>query len=430
MVSQAQLISKILITGDFSIITLNNLTDRYFFNYKAEFNYIVNHYNQYRKVPDKITFLNVFPDFDFVDVQEPVGFLLDQVYRDYNASYLATRFNEIKKYLETDQTDKAVEYFLASQADLHQGAVMTCTNLMSDTSRYDHYVDRTSDWSKYYISTGFPELDKIIGGIDRQNEDMVIAARTGNGKSWTLIKMAVAASMQGLTVGIYSGEMSVDKVGYRVDTLLGHIRNSSITRGDLFVQQEYKRYIDSLGISKYGPIKVITPTDINGPANVPALKAFIEREHLDILFVDQYSLLEDTSKSRVQHERVANISTAIKNLQVMSQIPIIAVSQMNRTKNEDGSQDTTQIGLSDKIGQDATVLLMLDFDKEDELLTVNIVKSRDGGDGRKLKYHVDLNLGEFIYIPEGDDMVEADENNIEMSMGYPEIPETNSTDIF
>ena len=422
MVSQAQFISKLITTGDFSVVTLNNLTDKYFFNYKAEFNYIVNHYNQYKKVPDKETFLRMFPDFDYMQVQEPFDFLLDQVYKDYNASYLATRFNEIKRYLESDQTDKAVEYFKQSIEDLHQGAVMTCTDLLKDTSRYDHYMDRTSDWSKYYISTGFPELDRIIGGIDRQNEDMVIAARTGNGKSWTLIKMAVAASMQGMTVGIYSGEMSVDKVGYRVDTLLGHIRNSSITRGDLYVQQEYKRYIESLGISKYGPIKVITPTDINGPANVPALKTFIEREHLDILFIDQYSLLEDTSKSRIMHERVANISTAIKNLQVMTQIPIIAVSQMNRQKNEDGSQDTTQIGLSDKIGQDATVLLMLDFNKEDELLTINIVKSRDGGDGRKLKYHVDLNLGEFIYIPEGDADIESNEGPQTIAARYADLP--------
>ena len=429
MVSQAQFISKIISTGDFSIVTLNNLSDKYFFNYKAEFNYIVNHYSQYKKVPDKETFLRMFPDFDYMQVQEPFDFLLEQVYNDYNASYLATRFNEIKRYLESDQTEKAVEYFKQSIEDLHQGAVMTCTDLLQDTSRYDHYVDRTTDWNKYYISTGFPELDRIIGGIDRQNEDMVIAARTGNGKSWTLIKMAVAASMQGLTVGIYSGEMSVDKVGYRVDTLLGHIRNSSITRGDLYIQQEYKRYIDSLGISKYGPIKVITPTDINGPANVPALKTFIEREHLDILFVDQYSLLEDTSKSRIMHERVANISTAIKNLQVMTQIPIIAVSQMNRQKNEDGSQDTTQIGLSDKIGQDATVLLMLDFDKENELLTINIVKSRDGGDGRKLKYHVDLNLGEFIYIPEGNDMVESSEGAQEMAAKYTDLPKDLFNDI-
>lgn len=420
MVSQAQLLSKIINTKDMSVITLNNLTDKYFFNYKAEFNYIMNHYNQYKTVPDKITFLNVFPDFTLLDVQEPTAFLLEQVYNDYNASYLATRFNEIKKYLESDQTNKAVDYFMKSVEELHTGAVMTCVDLLKDTSRYDHYVERTSDWTKYYISTGFPELDRIIGGIDRENENMVIAARTGRGKTWTLLKMAVAASMQGLTVGIYSGEMTADKVGYRVDTLLGHIKNSSITRGDLYIQQEYKRYMDSLKGTKYGPIKVITPQDINGDANVPMLKAFIEREHLDILFIDQYSLLEDTSHAKVSFERVANISKAIKNLQVEKGIPIISVSQMNRTKNDDGEQDTTQIGLSDRIGQDATIVLMLE--RKDDQFTLNLVKSRDGGDGRKLTYYIDLNMGEFTYIPEGNEDVESDEDAEALVARYTDVP--------
>ena len=53
----------------------------------------------------------------------------------------------------------------------------------------------------------------------------------------------------------------------------------------------------------------------------------------------------------LKHRERANISKDIKNLQVMSRIPIISVSQMNRTKNDDGEQDTTQIGLSDRIGQ-------------------------------------------------------------------------------
>ena len=43
--------------------------------------------------------------------------------------------------------------------------------------------------------------------------------------------------------------------------------------------------------------------------------------------------------------KVANISKAIKNLQVMKQIPIVAVSQMNRTKNEDKSQGRFATGI-------------------------------------------------------------------------------------
>ena len=133
---------------------------------------------------------------------------------------------------------------------------------------------------KYFISTGFKELDKIITGIDRRNENMVIAARTGVGKSWLLLAMAAAASKQGLRVGIYSGEMSEDKVGYRIDTLISHLSNGQIIHGNVNVSGKYKEYLDTLDKTIRGSIRVLTPSKINGPAGVTALRAFIEKDNL------------------------------------------------------------------------------------------------------------------------------------------------------
>lgn len=410
MTSQFQIINKILQTKDYSLISMNNLTEDHFFQYRAEFNFIKNHYEKFRVVPDRLTFLNTFSDFDVTDVTEPDAYLLEQLIKDYNTSYMATGFNKIKKLIESGHIDEAASYFSTMPEGLQQGATMTCTSLFKDTSRYDRYIDRLNNKSNYYLSTGFRELDHMIGGIDLQNENMVIAARTGVGKSWTLIKMAVEAAKQGKNVGMYSGEMAVDKVGYRVDTLLGHIDNQAITRGndyDPSVPMKYKNYLDNLQYNVSGDFKVLTPQDIAGPATVAALRTFIEKHKLDILFVDQFSLLEDTSRAKTTHEKVANISKEIKNLQVLTGIPIISVSQMNRTKEEDGEQDTTQIGLSDRIGQDATCVIMLsrkltyhDEAKtqiKDDQLILNVVKSRDGGNG-KLIYKADFNSGTFIYL--------------------------------
>ena len=98
---------------------------------------------------------------------------------------------------------------------------------------------------------------------------------------------------------------------------------------------------------------------------------------------------------------------------------------MNRTKNEDKSQDTTQIALSDRIGQDATVILMVDKqDAEDPnhpgayKVTINIVKSRDGGDGRKLDYLWNFNTGEYRYISNGNDGVTSEEDFEEIENSY------------
>jgi replicative DNA helicase len=80
---------------------------------------------------------------------------------------------------------------------------------------------------------------------------------------------------------------------------------------------------------------------------------------------------------------------------------------MNRTKNDDGEQDTTQIGLSDRIGQDATTIIMLSREVTykdeaksqiaDDKLILNVVKSRDGGAG-KISYKADFNYGHFIHL--------------------------------
>ena len=417
MTSQLQVLNKVLQTKDFSLIELNNLTEDFFFNYKAEFNYIKNHYEKYQSVPDKLTFISIFPEFDIIEVTEPDNYLIEQLYKDYNSSFIASRFNQIKKLIEEDKTDEAVAYLVNSVDNLHQGSAIQSHDLLNDTSRYDRYLERVANHDKYYIRTGFPELDNIIGGLDRENENMVIAARTGIGKTWTLLIMAAAAVQQGLRVGIYSGEMSVDKVGYRIDTIIGGINNNIITRGiDTSVQMQYKNYLENLKKGIYskdgrGALKVLTPNDIAGPATVTALRAFVDKEHLEILFIDQYSLLEDTSHAQSGHERVANISKAVKNLQVMKRIPIVSVAQMNRTKNDDGEKDTTQIGLSDRIGQDATCVIMLDREREyldeqktqvkDDKLIMDITKSRDGGTD-KLVYKANFNTGKFLILNPND----------------------------
>lgn len=425
MIAQFQIINKILQNKDYSLITLNNLTAEYFYGYKAEYEFIKAHYNTYHVVPDRLTFLQHFPDFVIQDVNEPDNYLIEQLYNDYNQSYLAARLNNLKRLLEADDTAGAMQYFKDSLEKLHIGSALQCTDIISDTSRYERYLDMIANMTKYFISTGFPELDKIITGIDRRNENMVISARPGVGKTWCLLVMLVAAAKQGLTVGLYSGEMSVDKVSYRIDTLLGKIDNRKISRGDLYYKDHYKNYLDGLKCAGYGAIKVLTPNDIAGPATVDALQAFIEKEHLDILFIDQYSLLEDTSRAKTTQEKVANISKAIKNLQVLKQIPIISVSQMNRTKNEDKSQDTSQIALSDRIGQDATVVIMLDKQETEDpnqkgayKVTLNIVKSRDGGDGRKLDYLWDFNTGVYRYLSNGEDGVTSEEDFEELENSY------------
>lgn len=397
---QLQCLNSILDSQDSSLITLNNLDDSFFSDYKEEFKYIKDHIDQYGKVPDKVTFLSTFPDFDVIEVKESRNYLINALYEDKNKRLLASTFNKVRNLLNEGKTEEALSVYTSGVDSAVQAKHLECVDILKDTSRYDAYLDRAENFNKFYVKTGFKELDEIIGGWDRQEELATIAARTNQGKSWLLLKCAIAAAEQGLNVGIYSGEMSERKVGYRIDTLISHISNSGLIKGNRNYQNEYKKFLDELPNRYKGSIKVLTPAMIGGPAGVTALRAFIEKEKLDILCIDQHSLLEDDRKAKNPVERASNISKDLKNLQVMKKIPIIAVSQQNRNSTENGI-GTEHIAQSDRISQDSTIILF--FEQKDGVLTLFLVKSRDSVNMKQLKYAIDLDKGIFTYIPEVDD---------------------------
>lgn len=409
---QEQVLNYIIQNKDPSIIILNNLNADYFSDYKKEYLFIKTHIDQYGNVPDLTTFANAFPSFEIFKVTEPVNYLLTELIKDKNKRFLAENYNKIRNFIINDDIDSALTILREASDQSFDGVSIQPVDILKDTNRYNAYLERVDNYDKYFIKTGFKELDNIIGGWDVKEELATIVARTGIGKSWTLLKCAAAAAKQGLRVGIYSGEMSENKVGYRIDTLLGHISNGALIHGSGSVKNEYKKYLDELSNNVSGSILILTPKMINGPATVSALRAFIEKEHLDILFIDQHSLLEDERKAKNPVEKASNISKDLKLLQVVKQIPIISVSQQNRTSTDSGSFETTQLAQSDRIAQDSTIIIFID--KKDDLMKLHLVKSRDTENGKVLTYKVDFNTGDFRYISEGNtDEKPVDSNNTE-----------------
>lgn len=401
---QLQFLNYLLKTKDSSILLVNNLNEDFFSDYKNEYNFIINHLREYGNIPDSITFLNNFPSFDIIEVSESPDFLIDKLYEDKNTRVLASIFNKIKKYLMEGDIDKAMELYTSSTDVVLKAKHIDAVDILTNTDRYEAYLQRCENFDKFYVKTGFKELDEIIGGWDREEELATIVARSNQGKSWILFKCAVAAVEQGLNVGIYSGEMSERKVGYRIDTLISNISNSSITKGDRQIQNEYKKHLDSLPSKYKGCLKVLTPNMIDGPAGVTSLRAFIEKENLDILFIDQHSLLEDDRHAKNPVEKASNISRDLKNLQVIKKVPIISVSQQNRNSTENGV-GLEHVAQSDRIAQDSTIVIF--FEQKDGIMTMHLIKSRDSVNMKDLKYSIDLNKGLFIYIPEEDNAIDG-----------------------
>ena len=407
---QLQVLNYLLDSKDSSFLLMNNLTKEFFSDYSEEFEFINSHYLSYGKIPDKLTLLAKFPDFDIIEVEETPKYLLDALYEDKNRRDLTVTFNNIRKLLNENNVEAALEEYNKSFDRMSSATHLDSVDILKDTSRYDAYIDKLENLDSYFVTTGLKELDELLGGgWDRQEELATIVARTNMGKTWLLLKSAIAAAEQGLNVGLYSGEMSEDKIGYRVDSLVSHISNGAITHGNDAVRREYTEFIEKLknGLIK-GSLKVLTPAMISGTAGVTALRAFIEKEKLDMLCIDQHSLLDDDRHAKNPVERASNISKDLKNLQVLKRIPIITVSQQNRASTDNGL-NTTMIAQSDRIGQDSTVVLF--FEQKDGIMTLSLTKARDVANGKELQYTVNFDKGVFEYMPNSLDG--TDSSNVE-----------------
>lgn len=395
---ELQVINKVLSTKQFGFVRFNNINSDYFADYKNEFKYLDNYYNQYNTVPDIATFLSQFPSFQLLQVNEPDDALIDALEEEYLYRQSVPIIQEAARLLTEDDARKGIEYIQSNIDKLARKLPLNAIDLVKQADdRYRKYLDRVANPNMFYIPTGFKELDDIIGGWDLKGEYACVVARTNHGKSWWLDYFVLAAAKSGKRIGLYSGEMSADKVGYRLDTLFSHISNYKITRGYGDIQEAYGKHIDDFK-KIAGNIFVITPAELGGPATVPKLKAFCERYNIEVLAIDQFSLMEDSKKNRVRNEKFESISMDLKILQTQLEIPVLCVAQLNRGVEKGEDPDTTNIAGSDRIAQDATTILSIQ-QKDNHRVVLQIMKARDAKVGDKLTYIWDIDTGSFEYIP-------------------------------
>lgn len=403
---ELQVISRIIERKDFSIVRLNNIDRTYFPKYQQEFDFIEEHYNKYSTVCDLATFLSKFPNISLVEVTETDTYLVEKLREEwlYNKSVPILQ-HAAKLFTDVGSTE-AVEYLnsmlpaLSSQTSIHAVDLVEQADI-----RYDKYIEKSLNADKYYIGTGFPELDRIIGGWDKEEDLITVVARTNQGKSWFLDYFLLNALKLGYKVGLYSGEMSANSVGYRLDTFMSNISNYQITRGNVDIKERYKEHIEKFK-KLSGNFYIITPKELGGYATPSKLRSFCEKYGIEILGIDQYSLMDDDANHNVRHERFESISKDLKLLQEQLQIPIITVSQMGR--GEKGiEQDLTDIAGSDRIAQDSTKIL--NIQQKDDNVVLTIMKSRDAKVGSKLIYHWKIDTGEFMYVPCEEDALDGKE---------------------
>ena len=408
-----QIISKILQSQDYSFIEDNLIEPEQLVGYENEIGFITEHYKQYGNVPDKVTFLSKFPQFEITEVTESDRYLVDTLREEYLYYQSVPVIQQAAKLLESD-ANAASEYLINAMKSLQPNYQLLGTNIISDAeNRYDQFIERRDKQEDWFFTSGFRELDDIIHGIQREEELIVIVARVNQGKSWVLEKICTHIWQLGFNVGYISPEMSASSIGYRFDTLFKNFSNRGLMWGkDEISDTEYKTYIDELKSNEHKFI-VSTPLDFNKKITVTKLKQWVQQYKLNMIAVDGITYLSDERGKRGDNKTITltNISEDLMSLSMEMKIPVIVVVQANRTgvidKDTSGTPELESIRDSDGISFNASKVLSIR--QKDSMLEIGIKKQRNGIVGGKVKYLWDIDKGVFDWVPSEDDATTVEE---------------------
>lgn len=426
-----QILNKILNTQNASILDRYALTVEYFPGYEQEYNFIQSHLDTYKKVPDKSTFLDKFPEFELFDVHEGDEYLVNTI-REENLYYKSVDVvNTVAEKLKTN-ADEAVSYLLTQVDTLKPSQVITGVNIIGNArERYEAYKSKQNVETPAYISTGFEELDNLLGGWAKGEEFVVFFARTGQGKSWMLAKTTTEAFLNNYRVGYISPEMSATKIGYRVDTIIKNFSNKALVRGKEV--DGYEDYINMLS-EMNNQFLVATPKDFQKSITVSKLRSFCINNQLDILAIDGISYLRDERKQRGDNKTtmLTNISEDLMALSCELQIPILTVVQSNRegvrVNGEAGVPELENIRDSDGIAFNATKVISIK--QSDGLLQMAIKKHRDGEMGGELTYTWNIDTGEFKFTQNPSNTPSYTAPQTTTPTNYMKRPTKTKTDVF
>jgi replicative DNA helicase len=218
-------------------------------------------------------------------------------------------------------------------------------------------MDRAEQAVLTGLATGYVDLDKKLAGLQAANL-VVIAARPAMGKSSLALGIAVNAAVQSEPVAIFSLEMSKEEIVQRILSSVGRVDSMKLRSGQL--GPLWQRVVDAAGKMYQAPIyiddsPVVTVTDIR--AKCRRLK---RKKGLSLVVIDYLQLMEASSRENRQQE-ISEITRNLKNLARELEVPVIAVSQLNRSleAREDKRPRLSDLRESGSIEQDADVVMFI-----------------------------------------------------------------------
>jgi replicative DNA helicase len=208
------------------------------------------------------------------------------------------------------------------------------------------------------ITTGLRDLDQQIGGL-HQSDLVILAARPGMGKTALATHIAAAAAAQG-PVLFFSLEMGGEQLAQRVLSEQSGIDGHALRTGKLS-NDDFGRLVAALT----GTTSLKLVVDDTPSLTVPAIRTRARRvsrkQGLSLIVIDYVQLIECPSKDGNRVQELTKITRGLKAIAKELNVPVIALSQLNRgvENREDRRPRLADLRDSGSIEQDADVVMFL-----------------------------------------------------------------------
>jgi len=272
--------------------------------------------------------------------------------------------------------------------------------------RFDRLHKSTNDIRG--VATGFREMDNRLAGL--QKSDLIIlAARPSMGKTSLALDIARNVAKKNVPVCIFSLEMSSQQLVDRLIASESHVDSWKLRTGRLTADDEFSRIRDALDALSNAPLFI----DDDAGNNITKMKSVARRlkaEHdLGLIVVDYLQLMIPKRDSDSLVQQVTEISRSLKGLARELDIPVLALSQLNRAVEQRGGRPRlSDLRDSGSIEQDADVVMFIhredkyneDSDKKN-IAEIMIEKHRNGPTG-SFELYFDEKRVSFSSIEKGD----------------------------
>lgn len=240
------------------------------------------------------------------------------------------------------------------------------------------------------VPTGYHMLDEKTSGL-QPSDLVVIAGRPSMGKTALALNIAQNASTQtGIPVGIFSLEMSKEQLSLRMLSSEARI-DSSRMRGGFLSESDLARINRAAGTLYDLPIYIDDSPAISALEIRAKARRMKMEKGLGLVIVDYLQLMRGRASAERRDLEISEISRSLKALAKEINIPVVALSQLNRKVEERSNKRPVLSDLreSGAIEQDADVIVFIYRDEvynkkegeADKTAEINVAKQRNGPTG-------------------------------------------------